>query len=107
MAARPPSNDLDDEPDTVEFGIVALEARVDNRGVTFPVSAAELQAAHGDLRLAVDPSGSKIRLAEALDACDQDSFDSKQDLLNTMHPIFEEKRNATGILGTLRALVPF
>ncbi|WP_336326920.1 DUF5789 family protein [Halovenus sp. HT40] len=107
MAARPPSNDLDDEPDTVEFGIVALEARVDDRGVTFPISATELRSAHGDLRLAVDPSGTKVSLGEALDACERDSFESKQDLLNAMHPVFEEKRNSTGIIGKLRALVPF
>ncbi|MXR52693.1 hypothetical protein GRX03_13895 [Halovenus sp. WSH3] len=107
MAARPPSNDLDDEPDTVEFGIVALEARVDDRGVSFPISAGELEAAHGDLRLAVDPSGAKITLAEALAACEQERFESKQDLLNAMHPVFEEKRSSTGLIGRLRALVPF
>lgn len=107
MAARPPSNDLDDEPDTVEFGIVALEARIDDRGVTFPSSASELRAGHGDLRLAVGPSGTQIRLAEALDACGQDRFESKQDFLNAMHPVFEKKRNSSGIIGRLRALVPF
>lgn len=107
MAARPPSNDLDDEPDTVEFGIVVLEAQVDDRSVTFPISASELQAAHGDLRLAVDPSGTKVSLADALDDCERDSFESKQELLNAMHPVFEKKRNSTGIIGKLRALVPF
>jgi hypothetical protein len=106
MAARPPSNDLDDEPDTVEFGIVALEARIEDRGVSFPISASELDAAHGDLRLAVDPSGTKMSLAAALDRCEQDSFESEQDLLNAMHPVFEEKRNGSGIIGRLRALVP-
>jgi len=106
MAARPPSSDLDDEPDTVEFGIVALEAQVEKRGVSFPISTAELRAAHGDLRLAVDPSGTEMRLADALDACEQESFESKQDLLNAMHPVFEQKRDSTGIIGRLRALVP-
>jgi hypothetical protein len=107
MAARPPSNDLDDEPDTVEFGIVALEARVDDRDVSFPVSASELRSAHGDLRLAVGPSGREISLADAIAACNQDSFESKQELLNAMHPVFENERSATGILGRLRALLPF
>ncbi|MFT4946201.1 MAG: hypothetical protein ACI8TL_000434 [Natronomonas sp.] len=107
MTARPPSNDLDDEPDIVEFGIVALEARIDDRGVSFPVSASELRAAYGDLRIAVGPSGAEISLAEALDACEQDSFESKQDLLNAMHPVFEKKRGSSGIVGLLRSLVPF
>lgn len=107
MAARPPSNDLDDEPDTVEFGIVALEARIEDRNVAFPISASDLDTAHGDIRLAVGPSGSKITLSEALAECDQESFDSKQDLLNALHPVFEQKREASGILGKLRSLVPF
>jgi hypothetical protein len=106
MAARPPSNDLDDEPDTVEFGIVALEERIERRGVSFPIDASELDAAHGDLSLAVGPSGTEISLSEALDACDQESFESKQDLLNAMHPVFETERNSTGVIDRLRALLP-
>ena len=109
MGVRPPSNDVDDEPDTVEFGIVALDARIDERTVSFPASASDLEATYGDMRVAVDPSGHEISLAEALSACDAESFDSKQDLLNALHPVFEEKRErlSGGILGRLRALVPF
>ena len=106
MAARPPSNDLDDEPETVEFGIVALEARVEERGVSFPVSASELKAAHGDISLAVDASGREMRLDEALDACEKTDFETQQELLNAMYPVFEEERSS-GIVGRLRALLPF
>lgn len=106
MAARPPSNDLDDEPETVEFGIVALEARVEERGVSFPVSASELKAAHGDVSLAIDASGREMRLSEALKACDETEFETEQELLNAMYPVFEDRRSS-GIVGRLRSLLPF
>ncbi len=105
MAARPPSNDLDDEPETVEFGIVALEARIEEQGVSFPISASELRAAHGDLELAVDPSGTKMRLDKAIAACEKEHFETEQDLLNAMHPIFEQQRSS-GLFARLRALLP-
>lgn len=109
MGVRPPSNDADDEPDSVEFGIVALDGQVEQRNISFPISAADLNDAHGDIQLAVDPSGHETTLAEALAECDQQSFESKQELLNALHPIFERKREklSGGILGRLRALVPF
>lgn len=109
MAARPPSNDIDDEPETVEFGIVALDERVDAWDVSFPVSTDELTGAYGDERVAVDPAGHEIALEEALAECSQDSFQRKQDLLNALHPVFEEKRQriSGSILGRIRALVPF
>jgi len=106
MAARPPSKDLDDEPETVEFGIVALEARVEERGVSFPVSASELKAAHGDVRLAVDPSGAEMRLDDALRACEKEHFETEQELLNAMYPVFERQRSS-GLVGRLRSLLPF
>ena len=105
MSARPLSNDLDDEPETVEFGIVALEARVDERDVSFPVSASELKAAHGDVKLAVDPSGKKMRLDDAIEACETDHFASRQELLNAMHPVFEQRRSS-GLIDRLHALLP-
>jgi hypothetical protein len=106
MAARPPSNDSD-EPEIVEFGIAALDARMEERGVSFPVTAADLASAHGDLRVAVDPAGHEITLREVLARCDHEEFTSKQDLLNALHPVFEaERESGSGLLGRLRALVP-
>jgi len=108
MAARPPSNDLDDEPDIVEFGIAALEARIEDQEVSFPVTAAELEATHGDVRVAVDPAGHELGLDEALARCDREEFTSKQDLLNALHPVFErERESGGGLLARLRALSPF
>jgi hypothetical protein len=109
MGVRPPANDADDEPDVIEFGIAALDARLEDRDVSFPVSTADLTAAHGDLRVAVDPAGHEIALREALAECDTSSFDSQQELLNALHPVFERQRErrSRGVLGKLRALVPF
>jgi hypothetical protein len=107
MGVRPPSNGTGTEPETIEFGIAALDARLDERNVSFPVSAADLDAAHGDISVAVDASGTEITLSDALAACDQRSFDSQQELLNALHPVFEAKRESSSLLERLRSLVPF
>lgn len=109
MGVRPPSDGTDDEPDVVEFGIAALDARLEGRDVSFPASATDLEAAHGDIRVSVDPAGHEITLREALAECESARFDSRQELLNALHPVFERKREkySGGVLGTLRSLVPF
>lgn len=109
MAVRPPSNGVDDEPDSLEFGIAALDARIEDREVSFPVSTGELAAEYGSMGVPVDPAGHEMALGTALDRCDRDTFDSKQDLLNALHPIFEteRERRSGGILGRLRSLLPF
>jgi len=50
-----------------------------------------------------------MRLGEALDRCDRDTFESRQDLLNALHPVFEERREAvsSSLVAHLRSLVPF
>jgi len=107
MAARPPSNDVDDEPDVVEFGIAALDARIQEREIVFPVTADSLVSSHGDLRVTVDPAGHEMALREALVRCDTAEFATRQELLNALHPVFEaERESGNGILGRLRALVP-
>ncbi len=109
MAARPPSNDIDDEPDTGEFGIVALDVAVDKWDVSFPVTTQELAENYGDEKIAVDPAGHEIPLREVLSECTHDSFERKQDLLNGLHPVFEAKRErlSGSILGKIRSIVPF
>lgn len=109
MGVRPPSNDADDEPEIIEFGIAALDARVEDRNVSFPIDAGDLEAAHGDISVAVDPGGTQVTLADALAECDRESFESKQELLNALHPVFEAKRErlSGGVLGWLRSLLPF
>ncbi len=109
MGVRPPATNIDDEPETIEFGIAALDARVEDRNVSFPITATDLDAAHGDITVAVDAAGHTITLSEALTECPDEEFESRQALLNALHPVFEEKREnlSGGILGRLRSLVPF
>jgi len=108
MGVRPPGND-GEAPESIEFGIAALDARLDQLNVTFPVDAETLSSVHGDMRIPVDPAGNKIVLSKALAACDRQEFDSEQDLLNALHPVFERKRErmSNSIIGQLRSLLPF
>ncbi len=109
MGVQPPSDDVDDGPDVVEFGIAALDAELESVDLEFPVAADDLAAAHGDLSIPVDAGGSEMTLREALELSDRRQFHSEQDLLNALHPVFEEKRAAVSnnILAQLRSLVPF
>ncbi|WP_436924280.1 hypothetical protein [Halosimplex amylolyticum] len=109
MGVRPPSNDVDEEPDVVEFGIAALDARVADADLDFPVSATELEAQFGDTAVPYDAAGNEMSFSEALAETDRESFDSEADLLNALHPVFERKRQAasTSLLKQLRGLVPF
>ena len=109
MGVRPPSNDVDDEPDIVEFGIAALDARLEDAEVTYPVSAAELDDEHGHVEVPFDPAGHTVTVGEALAEVNEETFDSQADLLNALHPVFERKRQAASnsLLAQLRALVPF
>lgn len=109
MGVQPPSDDIDDGPDVVEFGIAALDARISEASVSFPIDAETLRDEYGDITVPIDAAGTEIRLADALDATDRDAFDSERDLLNALHPVFEARRerSSRSILAQLRALVPF
>ena len=108
MAARPPPTGSDDEPDLVEFGIVALAPKLDERNVSFPATAEEL-AEHGEIQVAVGPTGHELSLAEALSRCDRERFESKTELLDCLHPVFEAERQARsgGVIGRIRSVLPF
>lgn len=109
MGVRPPSNDVTDEPDVVEFGIAALDARLADQDLEYPVSTSELERRFGDATIPYDASGHEMPVTDAIAETDRESFESKADLLNALHPVFERKRQAagTGILAQLRAMVPF
>ncbi|MEF8906681.1 MAG: hypothetical protein V5A13_02365 [Haloarculaceae archaeon] len=109
MGVQPPSNDLEEGPDVVEFGIAALAARVEDLEIEYPVEAEMLVDRYGDIAVPVDAAGTEVSVAEAVRASGRHRFDSEQDLLNALHPVFEEKREATSrnILAQLRALIPF
>jgi hypothetical protein len=109
MGVQPPSNDIEEGPDVVEFGIAALAARVEDLDLEYPVEADTLVDQYGDIAVPVDAAGTEVSVAEAVRTSGRHRFSSEQDLLNALHPIFEEKREATSrsILAQLRALVPF
>lgn len=105
MAARPPSDDLD-EPGAVEFGIAALDAHLDGADLAFPATADEVVATLDDPPIDYDPSGSSVRLSTVLERVDPDRFESRQDLLDAVHPEFERLRERSGVLSWLRSLFP-
>jgi hypothetical protein len=109
MGVQPPSNDVDEEPDVIEFGIAALDARLEELEVSFPADADRLRREYGSIAVPIDAAGTEITLADALGATDREEFGSEQDLLNALHPVFEQQREraSRSILAQLRALVPF
>ncbi|WP_049903059.1 DUF5789 family protein [Halococcus agarilyticus] len=105
MAARPPQDDAE-EPDTLAFGIAALDDRLDRADLTFPADADETVRALGDPDVPYDPSGRSMALSAALERVERERFDSEDELLDALHPVFEERRQSgpTGLLDRLRSL---
>jgi hypothetical protein len=109
MGVQPPSDGVDDTPDVVEFGIAALDAELESRAVSYPVTADELARRHGDLAVPVDAGGNEIKLREVLDRCESTEFASERELLEALHPVFGAERESVSnsLLAQLRSLVPF
>ena len=107
MGVRPPADDDLSEPDVIEFGIPALDARLGD--VSFPITAGELRDEHGDLEIPYNASGNTVSLGAVLEEISQTDFESEQDLLNAAHPVFERRRaqNPSGVIGQLRSMLPF
>jgi len=108
MAVRPPQDD-DEEPETLAFGIAALDARLDRADLKWPASDREVVAALDDPSIPYDAAGNEVSLDTVLDRVSVREYDSETELLNALHPVFEEYReNATrSVIGQLRALLPF
>lgn len=106
MAVRPPQNDTD-EPDSLEFGIAALDGRLESR--LFPATSEELVRELGDPEVPYDAADHTLALSAALDRVDADRFETKNELLRALHPVFERERErgSGGVLGRLRSLLPF
>lgn len=109
MGVRPPTNDGDDEPAVVTFGIAALDARLDETTVSYPADADEIVETLGDPEIAYDASGNSVRLSETLEKTQFDRFENEQELLNALHPVFEgyRERGGSGFVAQLRSLLPF
>lgn len=108
MGVRPPATG-DDEPEVIEFGIAALEPRLERADVEYPTDARSLRHQIGSMKVPYDAAGNTLELDEALRQVEGGTFDSKRELLNALHPVFERKReqSGSGFLAQLRALVPF
>ena len=108
MAVRPPDDDSSG-PETIEFGIAALDARIDEASVEFPATADELVSGLDDPDIPYDASGNTVALRTVLDRIPTQTYESESQLLDQSHPIFEEYRRSTsnGFLSQLRALLPF
>ena len=108
MAVRPPQGNSS-EPDTIEFGIAALDARLDAATVEFPATADELVRAVDNTDIPYDASGRTVALSEALDRLPRSEFDSETELLDMLHPVFEEYRSSASgsFLRQLREMLPF
>jgi hypothetical protein len=108
MAARPPQQDSS-SPDAVEFGIAALVGHLDHADLEYPATSDEIVRALGDPEIPYDGSGSSVALSEAMDALPKRTFDSQSELLDLLHPVFEEYRVSTSgsLLGRIRAILPF
>lgn len=108
MGVRPPQKD-DDEPEAVTFGIAALDAHLEGTGVTYPADREELVDQLGDPEIPYDASGNAVRLSAALERAHFDTFETEQELLNTLHPVFESyrERGPNDLVGRIRHLLPF
>ncbi|WP_254274278.1 hypothetical protein [Haloarcula marina] len=108
MGVRPPANDSD-EPDVIEFGIAALDARLADVDVEYPTDAEAVSERLGHVEIPYDATGHTVTLDEALGEATVKRYDDEQELLNALHPVFERKRQAAAnsILSQLRSLVPF
>ncbi|MFC7077581.1 DUF5789 family protein [Haloarcula halophila] len=108
MGVRPPADDTD-EPDVIEFGIAALDARLTDIEISYPATAEEVRDAAGHVEVPFDAAGHTVTVAEALGETSVRRFDNEHELLDALHPVFERKRESTrnSIISQLRALVPF
>lgn len=108
MAVRPPQDDSAD-PDQLAFGIAALDARLDEATVEFPATTREIVDAVDNTDVPYDTAGHTLALDEALSRIPKDRFESEQELLDVLHPVFEDERarSADSILAQIRRLLPF
>lgn len=103
MGVRPPADD-DEEPEAIEFGIAAVDARLDEADVTFPATRSDLLE-ELDGGVPYDGRGRTMSFADALDRTDRREFDSEQELLDALHPVFEERRSSPmSLLDRVKAL---
>jgi hypothetical protein len=109
MGVRPPQQDRDDEVETIAFGIAALDEHLERADDPFPTTEQELAARLGDPDVPYDAKGNEMSLSAALKETHATEFETRQELMNALHPVFEAKRERANnsIVGQLRSLLPF
>ena len=95
MAVRPPGND-DETPEAIEFGIAALDARLEESDLSFPATSEEVLRGIPAREIPYDASGHTLDLGDALERAGPERFETKSELMNALHPIFEERRRRGG-----------
>ena len=88
----------------ITFGIPALDDVLEASQVEFPIRADTLIRQLGDPYIPFDSAGRSISLSDAIDRAGRVQFESRRDLLNALHPVFEETRAGGGLRGWLRRL---
>jgi len=108
MAARPPANDEEDDAGVVEFGIPAVEGALEDADLTYPIEPETVVDATGDPDVPVDTSGRTLALSTALERTARSRYDSRNELLNALHQVFEDARRSRsgGVVGLVRSLIP-
>ncbi|WP_265108282.1 hypothetical protein [Halosolutus halophilus] len=109
MGVRPPSSGDDDEPESIEFGIAAVDVRLKDADLAFPATKDDVAAELGHERIPYDVHGNDVPLGEMLAEVDVEEFRSRQELLNALHDPFEEyrRRHSGGVVQQVRSLLPF
>ena len=109
MGVRPPQQSDDDGPETIAFGIAVLDEHLDRADTTFPTTSEELIGTLDDPPIPYDARGNEMRLSEALSEIPLSRFETRQELMNRLHPIFEARRERANnsIVRQIRSLLPF
>lgn len=109
MGVRPPQQRDGDGPEIVAFGIAALDEHLDRADVVFPMETAAVLEALGNPTIPYDATGNEMRLSEALEVVGHSRFETRQEFMNALHPVFEAERERANnsLVGRLRSLLPF
>ena len=105
MAAPPPQNDQ--ETTAITFGIAAMDEYLVESDLEFPASRAEILDSLGNRAVPYDPRGNTMALETALEETGQEKFESRRELQNSLHPVFEGKRERSGLGGWLKSILPY
>jgi hypothetical protein len=104
MAARPPPADDDPEEPTA-FGIATVDDYLEDADLEYPATRQDVVDALGDRSVRCGPNARELSLSAALERTGRRRFDSRRDLLDELHEVFEdERRGATGLVAWLKSL---